>query len=88
MTAAEPRWRTVIISWLAVYPTITLVGAATLPLTSNLSWPAKTLVLTALMVPLVVYMTGPIARAAFTAAERAIRKNSQPSATPTRKDPT
>jgi antibiotic biosynthesis monooxygenase (ABM) superfamily enzyme len=88
MSAAEPRWRTAIISWLAVYPTITLVGWATFPLIATLSWPAKTLVLTALMVPLVVYLTGPLARAAFTAAERAIRKNSQPSAIPTRKDPT
>jgi antibiotic biosynthesis monooxygenase (ABM) superfamily enzyme len=62
MSSAEPRPRTVIVSWLAVYPTITPVGASTLLLTATLPWTAKTLVLTALMVPLVVYLTGPLAR--------------------------
>jgi antibiotic biosynthesis monooxygenase (ABM) superfamily enzyme len=61
--SAEPRWRIALTSWLAVYPTITAVGALTLPFTGDLPWAARTFVITTIMVPLVVYVTGPAVRA-------------------------
>lgn len=73
--AAEPlpRWRIAFTSWLAIYPAITLVGAATLPLTPDLPWPMRTPLLTAILVPLVVYVTGPLTNRAVSVAARATR---------------
>lgn len=71
MTPAEPRWRTALLTWLAIYPTITIVGAAAAPLTSHLPWALRSFVLTVIMVPLVVYVTGPLARAAVAVLGRA-----------------
>lgn len=86
MTAPEPRWRTTLITWVAIYPTITLVGAATAPLTSAMPWAVRTLVLTTLMVPLVVYLVGPMTRAASAALGRATTTTRQRSLLQTRKE--
>lgn len=71
--APLPRWRVALTSWLAIYPAITLIGAATLPLTSDLPWPLRTLLLTAILVPLVVYVTGPLTNRAVSVAVGAAR---------------
>ncbi len=72
--SAEPRWRIALTSWLAVYPTITAVGALTLPFTGDLPWAARTFVLTTIMVPIVVYVTGPASHALLRAAASAVRR--------------
>jgi antibiotic biosynthesis monooxygenase (ABM) superfamily enzyme len=58
-SAPLPRWKTSVLAWLAIYPTITLVGAALQPLTVGLAWPVRTLVMTLLVVPLMVYIATP-----------------------------
>ncbi len=72
MNATHPRWRAALVSWLAVYPTITAVGAATLPFTGGFPWAVRTLVLTTLMVPLVVYATGPAADSVVALVEKTV----------------
>ena len=56
---ALPRWKTAVLTWLAIYPTITLVGAALQPFTAELAWPLRTFVITLLLVPLMVYAVVP-----------------------------
>ena len=54
-----PRWKTAIVVWLAIYPTITLVLWLAGP--SLASWPLtlRTLAITAVVVPLMVYLLMP-----------------------------
>jgi hypothetical protein len=72
--SAEPRWRIALTSWLAVYPTITAVGALTLPFTGDLPWAARTFVMTTIMVPLVVHVAGPAVHALLRAVASAVRR--------------
>jgi uncharacterized protein len=54
-----PRWKTAIVVWLAIYPTITLVLWLAGP--SIADWPLalRTLAITAVVVPLMVYLLMP-----------------------------
>ena len=51
-----PRWKTAVVVWLAIYPTITLVLWLAGP--SIASWPLglRTLAITVVVVPLMVYL--------------------------------
>ncbi|WP_329566605.1 hypothetical protein [Kitasatospora sp. NBC_01266] len=49
-----------VITWLAVYPTITLASILTSPYTAHLPVYLRTLILTALVVPVVVYGLMPL----------------------------
>ena len=55
-----PRWKTAVVVWVAIYPSITLVLWVAGP--SMQSWPLalRTLVITALVVPLMVFLLLPL----------------------------
>jgi antibiotic biosynthesis monooxygenase (ABM) superfamily enzyme len=55
-----PRWKTAVVVWLAIYPTITLVLWLAGP--SIASWPLglRTLAITVVVVPLMVYVLIPV----------------------------
>lgn len=54
-----PKWKNVIIVWLAIYPTITFVTYLIGDKIKNLPLPIKTLIMTGLLVPLMVYVLLP-----------------------------
>jgi antibiotic biosynthesis monooxygenase (ABM) superfamily enzyme len=55
-----PRWKTAVVVWVAIYPSITLVLWVAGPRMQ--SWPLalRTLVITAFVVPLMVYLLLPV----------------------------
>jgi antibiotic biosynthesis monooxygenase (ABM) superfamily enzyme len=57
--AMPPRWKTAVVVWLAIYPSITLVLWVAGP--TMQSWPlaVRTLVITVVVVPLMVYLLLP-----------------------------
>ncbi|WP_129841605.1 hypothetical protein [Streptomyces sp. RFCAC02] len=57
--AAPSAHRRALITWLAVYPTITLTLGALGPSTAGLPLPVRTLILTAIVVPLAAYVLIP-----------------------------
>ena len=58
----SPRTQTMLVTWLAAWPTITLLLAALEPVLIGLPLPVRTLALSALMVPAMVLGTIPLAR--------------------------
>jgi hypothetical protein len=54
-----PRWKTAIVVWLSIYPTITTVIWLLWPLIAAFPIPLKTLCITLLVVPTVVYFVLP-----------------------------
>ena len=56
---APPRYKMVVVTWLAVYPMITLILVLFWPLLSLLPMLLRTLVLTAVMVTLMTYVIMP-----------------------------
>lgn len=55
-----PRYKMAVLTWIALYPTITLFSWLLTQLSSfDLSLPLRTLVLTALLVPAMVYLLVP-----------------------------
>jgi antibiotic biosynthesis monooxygenase (ABM) superfamily enzyme len=63
--ARPPRWKQAVITWLAVYPALTLTLAVLGPLIET--WPLafRTLLVTVLLVPIVVYVLLPLLNRAF-----------------------
>ncbi|MEU8774242.1 hypothetical protein [Streptomyces sp. NPDC048606] len=57
--AAPSIHRRALITWLAVYPTITLALALLRPLLGDVPLPVQTLVLTVIAIPVVVYLVVP-----------------------------
>ncbi len=55
------RHRNAALTWLVVYPLITVLQFALEPLVQGLPMPARTLVLTLIMVPLMAYLAMPAA---------------------------
>ena len=55
------RHKTVLLTWLIVYPMITLLLAALDPALGHLALPLKTLIVTLIMVPAMVYFAMPFA---------------------------
>ena len=57
-----PKWKFAIIVWLAIYPTITLVTFLIGDYIKNLPLPLKTLLLTGILVPTMVFILLPFLR--------------------------
>ena len=53
------RHKMALLTWLAVYPLITVLSALLEPLVGNLSLPLRTLLLSVVMVPAMVYLALP-----------------------------
>jgi antibiotic biosynthesis monooxygenase (ABM) superfamily enzyme len=64
-TGPPPRYRQAIIVWLAIYPTITLLLELGGPLINNWPLPLRTLVLTGIAVPMMVFVLLPVLQRAF-----------------------
>ena len=58
-TGAPPRYRQALIVWLAIYPTITLLLELGGPVINDWPLPLRTLALTAVAVPLMVFVLLP-----------------------------
>ena len=56
---APPRWKTALVSWLGVYPTITVLVWLLWPAMAGLPMSLRTLVLSGLMVPLLAWIVMP-----------------------------
>jgi antibiotic biosynthesis monooxygenase (ABM) superfamily enzyme len=57
---APPRYKIAIVTWLAVYPAVTVIVAAFEPLgVLDAPLPIRTLLLTAVLVPLMVFLLVP-----------------------------
>jgi hypothetical protein len=56
---APPRWKTAVLIWLAIYPSITLLMLLFGDQLARLPIPVRTLVLTAVLVPLMVLVLLP-----------------------------
>jgi antibiotic biosynthesis monooxygenase (ABM) superfamily enzyme len=64
-TAAPPRYRMAVIVWLAIYPTITLLLELGGPVINDWPLPLRTLALTGVAVPLMVFVLLPTLQRAF-----------------------
>ena len=62
-----PRWKTAVLIWVAIYPSITLLFLLFGDLLHRLPVPLRTLVLTAVLVPLVVFLLLPLLQRLFAA---------------------
>jgi antibiotic biosynthesis monooxygenase (ABM) superfamily enzyme len=58
-TGAPPRYRQALLVWLAIYPTITLLLELGGPVINDWPLPLRTLALTAVAVPLMVFVLLP-----------------------------
>jgi hypothetical protein len=58
----SPKWKFAIMVWLAIYPAITLLTYLIGDLIKNLPLPIKTLIMTGILVPLMVFVLLPILR--------------------------
>ena len=57
-----PKWKFAIVVWLAIYPTITLVSFLIGDTIKNWLLPLKTLLMTGILVPLMVFVLLPLLR--------------------------
>jgi len=55
-----PRWKTAIVIWLGIYPTITTVFFLLQPFVAGFPLPLKTLCLTLIVVPIMVWVMLPL----------------------------
>jgi uncharacterized protein len=63
--ARPPRWKQAVITWLAVYPALTVTLAALGPFMETWPLPLRTLLVTLLLVPIVVYVIVPLLNRVF-----------------------
>ena len=63
--AAPPRYRQALIVWLAIYPTITLLLEFGGPVINDWPLPLRTLAITAVVVPTMVFVLIPALQRAF-----------------------
>ncbi len=62
-----PRWKTAVLIWVAIYPSITLLFLLFGDLLLQLPVPLRTLVLTGVLVPLMVFVLLPLLQRLFAA---------------------
>ena len=62
---APSRHKMAILTWLVVYPMVTLLLAVLEPVAGGLAMPLRALLLTAIMVPATVYLAVPVAARIF-----------------------
>jgi antibiotic biosynthesis monooxygenase (ABM) superfamily enzyme len=61
MTTQPKKWKMAILTWIAIYPTITILLLIADPLLDKLgSIPSRTLLLSLVMVPFMVFLLMPI----------------------------
>jgi antibiotic biosynthesis monooxygenase (ABM) superfamily enzyme len=60
-----PKYKMAVVIWLAIYPTINLIMWLLGDFLSTLPLPLRTLVLTLILVPLMVYVLLPLVNKAF-----------------------
>ena len=67
MATSQPKkWKIAVLTWAAIYPTITLLLAASGSLLSKIDLlPLRTLVLTLVMVPFMVFFLVPLLQKSF-----------------------
>ncbi|MBL7939786.1 MAG: hypothetical protein JNL43_10535 [Flavobacteriales bacterium] len=58
-TTTPPRWKTAVLVWIAIYPSITLFSWLAGPMLDRLPLMLRTLVLTGILVPLLVFVLLP-----------------------------
>ena len=58
----SPKWKFAIMVWLAIYPAITLLSYLIGDHIKNLPLPIKTLIMTGILVPLMVFVLLPLLR--------------------------
>jgi antibiotic biosynthesis monooxygenase (ABM) superfamily enzyme len=58
-SATPPRWKTAVVIWLAIYPSITFLLWLAGPTIASWALPLRTLALTAVLVPLMVFLVLP-----------------------------
>jgi len=58
----RPKWKFAIMVWLAIYPTITLVSFLIGDIIKSWPLPFKTLLMTGILVPLMVFVLLPLLR--------------------------
>ncbi len=63
--ARPPRYKQAVITWLAVYPALTATLAMLGPLMETWPLPMRTLLVTLLLVPVVVYVIVPLLNRVF-----------------------
>jgi len=54
-TSAPKKWKFALLVWLFIYPIITLLSIFLLPLMANFPAPAKTLIMSLILVPLMAF---------------------------------
>jgi antibiotic biosynthesis monooxygenase (ABM) superfamily enzyme len=54
-----PRWKTAVLIWLAIYPSLTFLLWLVGPRIASWALPLRTLILTAVLVPLMVFLVIP-----------------------------
>lgn len=57
-----PKWKFAVMVWIAIYPLITLITLLVGPKITHLPLPIKTLIMTLIAVPLMVYVALPFLR--------------------------
>ena len=63
--ARPPRWKQAVITWVAVYPALTVTLAVLGPMMESWPLPLRTLLVTLLLVPIVVYVIVPLLTRVF-----------------------
>ena len=58
----SPKWKFALMVWLAIYPSITILSYLIGYQIKNLSLPIKTLIMTGILVPLMVFILLPLLR--------------------------
>lgn len=54
-----PKWKTAVLIWVAIYPSITQLSMLFGPQLQNMALPMRTLIMTAILVPLMVFVLLP-----------------------------
>ena len=57
-----PKWKFSVMVWIAIYPAITLLTYLISDKINNLPLPLKTLIMTGILVPLMIFVSLPILR--------------------------
>lgn len=55
-----PKWKTAVLIWVAIYPSITLLSVLFGEQLQHLALPLRTLVMTGILVPLMVFVLLPV----------------------------
>ena len=59
-TRRPPKYKVAVVTWLAIYPLITITLAVVQPVLEGAALPLRTLVLTVVLVPLMVFVMVPV----------------------------